>query len=272
MKKYFTHATDRDFFSKLKLESYTDFIDLKGEIVSNPGKRPVQRIILKDHGTHKIFFLKQTSRFSLTSLLKRVRKGIGLHGDAYIEQAQIKRYEDAGIPVMRVSAWGETKKFGWPCSDFLLAAEIEGERLDRFIQQCSAKEKEEVFLRYGELIARMHQNGISEVTRIQDIICTPGENIKLTVIDREHGLPIAKKLSDSDRVQRLARTYLKNLSALNAKKPMIKELQFLLNGYATHLAQPLQTLELQVKQEVKDLIAKKDKLKTHQWILSSPDF
>jgi hypothetical protein len=275
MKTCFIQSADLDFFSGLNLINHDDFIGLAGEIVSNPGKRPVLRIILSNEQASRTFYLKKTPSFPVASLFKRIRKGVGLHGDAYIEQVQIERYVQADIPVMRIAAWGEDRRFGWPRADFLLAVGVEGVRLDRFIKTCTETEIEKIFFRYGELIGQMHQNGISEIVRVQDIICANDNGIELTIIDREHGLPKSKKLSDHERINGLARTYLKNLSALDATTPMLPELQFLLKGYVSRRAESaisLQILEDQAKVEVRHLIHSKKKLNKQRWLLSCPDF
>ncbi len=275
MKKIFIRDDDFDFFKQSNTLSYDDFFSLKGDVVSKPGKSPVHRVLISSGEDHRTFYLKKGANFPFSTLLKRLRRGVGLHSDTYVEKEQVERYKHANIPVMHIAAWGEETVLGWPKTGFLIAAEVAGERLDRFVGPCDAQEKEQAFVLYGELIANMHNNGISEVARIQDIICASGNKIELTIIDREHGIPKSKKLSDHDRINGLARTYLKNLSALKAKTPMLQELRFLLNGYlgsCPNSIKGLQTLESQVKQEVQNLIGKKEKLKSYQWLLSSPNF
>ncbi len=269
MRTCFIPKEDREFFKQLKLTTYADFADLRGEVVSNPGKPPVYRITLGNDAEKRTFYLKTKSGGSYKALFKRIRRGVGLHGDAYIENAQVKRYEQAGIPVMRIAAWGEEYSFGRPVEGFLLTAETEGERLDRFVKQCTDQEKEQAFLRYGKLIAQMHNNGIRETLRIQDIICANRENLTLTVIDREHGTPKSKKLSDHDRINGLARTYLKNLSAMNAKTPLLMELQFLLDGYLGQTPGSgvvLDNLETDLHLEIASVAQRKRKFNKHKWV------
>ena len=269
MRTCFIPKEDREFFKKLKLTTYADFAGLRGEAVSNPGKPPVYRITLENDAEKRTFYLKTKSGGSYKALLKKIRRGVGLHGDAYIENAQVKRYEQAGIPVMHIAAWGEKYSFGRPIEGFLLATETEGERLDRFVEQCTTTEKEQAFLRYGEIIAQMHNNGISETLRIQDIICANRKHLTLTVIDREHGTPKPKKLSDHDRINGLARIYLKNLSAVDAKNPMLMELQFLLEGYLGQTPGSgvvLDNLETDLHLEIASVTQGKRKFNKHKWV------
>jgi len=272
MKTCFVQKENREFFEQLKLTTYADFADLRGEVVSNSGKLPVHKIALGSDAEKRTFYLKKKNGGSRKALLKRIRRGVGLHGDAYIENAQVKRYEQAGIPVMHIAAWGEKYSFGRPIEGFLLVAEAEGDRLDRFIKQCTAKEKEQAFLRYGELIAQMHNNGICETLRIQDIICANHESLTLTVIDREYGIPKSRKLSEHNRINGLARTYLKILLALRSKTPMESEFNLLLNGYLHQHGNrgiSLQAFNAQVKTEAENLTRESGKYQRFQWIFKS---
>jgi hypothetical protein len=231
MKTCFIHKEDRPFFERAGLTGYNDISSLKGDVVSKKGKRPVYRIVLSDGRAQRVFYLKKSPRCPARDLFKRLRKGVGPHGDAYVENAQIELYKKAGIPVMDIAAWGEHRVFGWPVAGFLLASDVPGERLDRIIRTCTDDERKTIFFHYGELIAKMHLNGLRDIARVQDIIYSNDNGIKLTVIDREHGIPKTAPLTESDRADVLARTYLKNLSALGAKDAMYDEMTSLLDGY-----------------------------------------
>lgn len=274
MKTCFIRDDEKSFFAAFKLQGYDDFARLDGVLVSNPGKRPVYRVTLGDGEKRRNFYLKRMSGVSLRGLFRNMKKGVGRHGDAYKETAQVERYERAGIPVMRIAAWGEEIVFGWPRAGFLLAAEVDGERLDRFLGRCDEADRERAFRRYGELIGQMHRNGIGDIARVQDIICSGGgDRLELTIIDREHGVPKSVDLSGDARVNALARTYLKNLSALAAGDPMRACLRWLLAGYlGPAAADDVAALDAAVRREAAGLVGGKGKFHRHRWLLTAPDF
>ena len=246
---------------------FDDFYGLHGEIVSNAGKRPVFRVPLTGHGVARNYYLKKIPPISIRGLVRHLRGGIGFHGDAFKEQAQVARYERAGIPVMRIAAWGEDIRFGRPQSGFLLAREVEGERFDRYLGRCSQDEQVFLFARYGELLRRMHDSGIADLARVQDIVHAPqGE---LTVIDREHGLPKDRNLSRGESVNALARVYLKNLSALSATDAMKPALRAMLSGYLGLDAEKaeIDAFELELNGEVVRLIGHKSKFNHLEWLV-----
>lgn len=272
MKNLSVHEDDRAFFERAGLTRYDAFFELEGAVVSNKGKRPVYRITVSDGKDRKVFYLKKTPRCPARDLFKRIRKGIGPHGDAYLENAQVELCKRSGVPVMRIAAWGENRAFGWPVAGFLLAAEVKGERLDRVIKTCTDDERKRIFIRYGELIAKMHLNGLRDIARVQDIIYSYDDEMNLTVIDREHGIPKTTSLTENDRLNALARTYLKNLSALGAQDAMIDELQALLDGYCTLLRKEAfdrLDLESRLSLEIAAIINQKKKFRKLEWILSA---
>lgn len=275
MKTCFIHKEDRPFFERAGLTGYNDISSLKGDVVSKKGKRPVYRIVLSDGRAQRVFYLKKSPRCPARDLFKRLRKGVGPHGDAYVENAQIELYKKAGIPVMDIAAWGEHHVFGWPVAGFLLASDVPGERLDQVIKTCTDDERKTIFFHYGELIAKMHLNGLRDIARVQDIIYSNDNGIKLTVIDREHGIPKTAPLTESNCINSLARTYLKNLSATGGNDPMTDELKSLLLGYSNALPShrtPHQNFETTVAREIEKLIIEKKKFRKYQDLFSNSEW
>jgi tRNA A-37 threonylcarbamoyl transferase component Bud32 len=272
MKTCFIHKEDRPFFERAGLTGYNDISSLKGDVVSKKGKRPVYRIVLSDGRAQRVFYLKKSPRCPARDLFKRLRKGVGPHGDAYVENAQIELYKKAGIPVMDIAAWGEHHVFGWPVAGFLLASDVPGERLDQVIKTCTDDERKMIFFHYGELIAKMHLNGLRDIARVQDIIYSNDNGIKLTVIDREHGIPKTAPLTENDRADVLARTYLKNLSALGAQDAMQDEMQAFLDGYVSALSSKngvRQDFEHAICLKISRLVRRKKKFREYQSALYS---
>lgn len=258
------------FFNQLGLNDYQAFYQLEGQLVSRAIKRPVHRLVLKGQGKEETFFIKKLEKSTLKDLLSSIKKGIGFHTDIYLEQAQVKRYESLGLPIMEVAAWGESFKFGIPDAGFILLEQVPGVGLDEWILTADAEQAEKALEAFGALTARLHQHGITEVTRLQDIICQcHHEKVNLVIIDREHGSLKKQKVDYKVAANNLVRLYLKSLQQLD-KQDVAPELTApFLNGYHAESALEPEPLKQAIQARLTSLIQQNKKYHKFSWLLSS---
>ncbi len=265
-------STNRqDFFSRHALNNFDDFYTLSGDLVSRPGKRPVYKVVLKEAEKELGFFLKKIENVTFSDVRSQLKKGLGFHTDAYLEQAQVQRYKSLNLPIMKVAAWGESFKLGWPRAGFILLEQVPGVGLDTYVIEATIEKRDQALMAFGALTAKLHGQGILDVTRLQDVICQHDSacQVNLVIIDREHGTLKKQPISYESSANYLARLYMKTLIQLNKTEPALELTQPFLEGYLANSPFEKAMLLREIKAQLKSLILVSQKYKRFTWLLAA---
>lgn len=180
-------ADDRQL---LEAAGYASFENLMlkndGELISSEKRAQTLRLDLPAPNGTKICFLKRTlvhrRRKNFQALMQFARP----HTDVYREMQLAQKLRDAGIPAMRILAWGEERKFGFPIRGFILTEAVTGMSLDEMFRTGNARMRRRIVAAFGSFVARLHERGFFQTVRLKDLICADSDSpdLKLTLIDR----------------------------------------------------------------------------------------
>ena len=158
-----------------------------GELLSSEPRSQTFRLEIASSNSPKTFFLKRTlihrprKTFQALAQLRRPRT------DVYREMQLAKELNGAGIPAMRILAWGEERKLCFPIRGFILSEGIAGEALDEMFRSGDAQTRRRIVHAFGEFVARLHSLGFFQTVRLKDLICSAdfeSSDLNLTLIDR----------------------------------------------------------------------------------------
>ncbi len=174
--------------------------------------REVRRLVLSDKGEPFRFYLKRSSRVSLTHLLRMLLVGRRPMSASIREKTLIELMQQAGVAMMEPVAWGERRRFGFPRCGFLLVREVIGEEVADIYRNLSKVDQQKLFNAIGRFVGRLHKSGFYQPVRIKDLFCSAETNfeqdkIDLVLIDRETGKPWASRFSSKKCVRSLARSF-----------------------------------------------------------------
>jgi hypothetical protein len=208
--------------------------DLIAPDPAKPDKRPVRRVTLKIKGRAKHYYLKQAPHVRISKCINHLLQGRWPHVSAYREFKMLRFCRQQDIPVMRMVAWGEKRRLGWPLCGFLLVEEVFGDELPKRYLHAGQGERRQLMHAYGALIGFMHQRGVKSKVRVRDIICVTHRIVDFRdgfiLIDRESGCPYKVRLSLAKRARKIEHMMWENIQIMGQLESI--ELEAFFKGYA----------------------------------------
>jgi hypothetical protein len=100
-----------------------------------------------------------------------------------------RNLENSGIPVMRILASGEERRFGLPVRGFILSEGVHGKSLHEIFMNGGTETRLQIASAFGSFVARLHVAGFFQIVRLKDLIgSVPSgsttQSLSLTLIDR----------------------------------------------------------------------------------------
>ncbi|WP_067583872.1 lipopolysaccharide kinase InaA family protein [Endozoicomonas ascidiicola] len=172
-----------------------------GEVMEKELSRESRRIKQDGH----VAYLKRQFAVSKRLCLESNLMLQKAHTPAVNEDIYIKQLKSRDFLVMDVMAVGERRENGFPIEGFILVDEVPGFQLDRFLTDTDDESvTQDLLTAYGQLIAKLHQQGFFAPLRVKDVIIRNVERCELVMIDREIRNPYPR-IRSKKRAQRSLR-------------------------------------------------------------------
>ena len=160
-----------------------------GEMLSSEKHAQTIRLELPANGQPITFFLKRNPRVNSRKSWRTLLRFKRPHSDAYREMLLVRNLENSGVPVMRILAWGEERRFGLPERGFILSEGVSGQPLHELFLAGDAVARRRIAAAFGRFVARLHAAGFFQIVRLKDLIASVPDSsttqtLPLTLIDR----------------------------------------------------------------------------------------
>lgn len=145
----------------------------------------VRRLKLVNGGQTIVCFLKLTLAHRKLKSVQALVRGKRPHTDAYREMQMVLELAKHGFPAMKVIAWGEERRFGFPLRGFIMVEQAQGTCMQEMFKAGDSELRKKIIAAYAEMLGKLHLKGFFQIVRLKDIICF-SENgaLSLTLIDR----------------------------------------------------------------------------------------
>lgn len=220
-----------------------------GALVEQNEDREIRRLSLGGHS----FYLKRVRREKAGSALESYLGGRLAHSKPYREMQQCNSLRWNGFEVAEVVAVGEELRFGLPVGGFIMTREVPGQDLLQWYRQAGKRGRRHIARHFGALVGNLHRRGFYGSIRLKDVISEdePGEQMRLTMIDREVRNPIPRRPSRGIMLKKFLLNFRRQLS--QGETFSRRELKILVKYYRRSLSKPLRLKRRQLRHEANRL-------------------
>jgi hypothetical protein len=160
-----------------------------GDVLNSEKNAQTIRLELQSDGQPTTCCLKRNPRVSPRKSWQTLLRFKRPHSDVYREMELVRNLENSGIPVMRILASGEERRFGLPVRGFILSEGVHGISLHEIFMNGGTETRLQIASAFGSFVARLHVAGFFQIVRLKDLIgSVPSgsttQSLSLTLIDR----------------------------------------------------------------------------------------
>ncbi len=189
---------DRERLQKAGLRSFSDFLNLDGDILSGHPDRHVREIELSSPSESFHGYLKRQHRVPTSEKLLNLFQGFGFRSKSIREAELLLRLEPYELGA-RVVAWGENRTgqsfvLVEECKDFVFWSSV--------YQNTDCEGRSRLFQKTAETFARMHELGFDPLDLYVKHLLVDPRTLQIKILDWQRGryysnscrLPLARKV------------------------------------------------------------------------------